>query len=209
MRMISFSLTLVGLLGVSLGVANAALAPYLTSSLGSESAPGSFFRFLTPTVSPAELAVLRRLPGFTIPGRPGATEVYILFRPACPHCHALYQQWQLLAHLHPQLREFMVTWIPVVLTPTDGQILAEVWPGSANLRGPIQLADLMAATPKKIPLQEWVALQQITRPSMDWLRRTGAQSVPAIVVVPPKGDPRMYQGDPLDPELLRWLGVSQ
>jgi len=209
MRMTWFGLTLVGLLGISLGAASAAPAPSLTPSLGAESAPSAFFRFLTPTVSQAELASLRRLPGFTLPGRQGAPEAYILFRPSCPHCHALYRQWQLLARVHPRLREFTVTWIPVVLTPTDGQILAEVWPGLANSRGPRQLAALMAARPKKIPLQAWVALQQITKPAMDWLRRTGAQSVPAVVVVPPKGAPRMYQGDPLDPELLHWLGISR
>ncbi|MHB1666046.1 thioredoxin domain-containing protein [Thiomonas sp.] len=191
--------------GLALAAAPAAWAADPPASVAME--PGSLFQFLTPQLNTSQRQILAAFPGYTV-GPENGRRVYILFRPDCSHCHALWRQLQVLRNTNPEVAALQFRWIPVLVTVADAQRLRPYWHTPRNARS---LAGLMSGAPAAETVDappSMLQLEQRMAPALGWLRQTGAQDVPAVVAPLPRRTVRLRLGDPVDSVLLAWLGVS-
>lgn len=194
------ALALPGLLGLALGIG----APTPVQAADA----GSFFHFLTPSLTPTVRGTLSHFPAFQEGPAQGPT-VNILFLPGCPHCLALWQSIELLRQTNPEADRLQYRWIPVVLGAQQAALLAPYWQGPRNeetltafMRNELRTHPVRAS----LSAAQAADIEQQTRPALHWLRATGAQVVPAIIGS--QGThPVLHIGDPNPVRLERWLGL--
>ncbi len=165
----------------------------------------SFFNFLTPKVTPAQLRTLAHFPAFSQGPRSGPT-VNILFIPGCPHCRALWHQLQVLRKTEKQAAQYHYRWIPVLVSPASAGLLLPYWNTARNGQA---LAQLMTHDQMNGPLnhsEPVLKLQTELKPSLVWLQGTGAQMAPALIRTDAK-PVQLHLGDPSPAILQYWLGI--
>ncbi len=163
----------------------------------------SFFNFLTPKVTPAQLQTLAQFPAFSQGPTSGPT-VDILFIPGCPHCQALWRQLQVLRKTNKQAAQYHYRWIPVLVSTSSAELLLPYWKSNRDGQA---LAKLMTHDKNPVPDQEQAKkLQTELKATLVWLRSTGAQMAPALIRTNTK-PVQIQLGSPSPTTLENWLGI--
>lgn len=173
---------------------------------GNSGPDASFFRFLTPKVTVSQEQALARFPAFTV-GPANGPVVDILFIPGCPHCHDLWENLQKLRYTEPQAAQYRYRWIPILVNLQNAEELSPFWNDSRNGQALASLMSTESSPAHQAGKPKSAAnLLAALRPSLVWLRGTGAQIAPALIRENAR-PATIHLGSPAPSVLNRWLGL--